>query len=189
MDSPIIILVFWVIINILLKSSKDKKKAEQARRKTGQTGPQRGQKPKAERSRMNTGMKDFRKALEDYKAQIEKELNPEKKAPAKAPEKAPEKVPVAEARQRVERPISRPEKPRIKTHREGRYWEDVIEDSTEASSKEEAKEITVALELESKKVKKSSQGLFDIKDDILKGIVYSEILGKPKSMQRKRGPY
>lgn len=123
MDSPIIILVFWVIINILLKSSRDKKKAEQARRKSGQANAPDRQRQKPERSRMNTGMKDFRQALEDYKAQIEKELNPEKKTPAKPPAK----VPATEARQRVDRSDSRLEKPKMKTFREGRYWEDITD--------------------------------------------------------------
>lgn len=180
MDSPIIILVFWVIVNLLLKSSRDKKKAEQARRRTGQGSSQKVQKPRADRSRMNTGMKDFRQALEDYKAQIEKELNPDKKTPTKAP--------VTESKQRVERPISRPDKPKAKTFREGRYWEDITEDKVEATSETRTKETTLAAEQAEKKAEKSSVGLFDIKNDILKGIVYSEILGKPKSMQRKRGP-
>jgi ribosomal protein S20 len=185
MDSPIIILVFWVIINILLKSSRDKKKAEQARRKSGQANAPDRQRQKPERSRMNTGMKDFRQALEDYKAQIEKELNPEKKSPAKPPAK----VPTTEARQRVERSDSRLEKPKMKTFREGRYWEDITDGMAGSDTDKETAGIVVAIEETEKKAKGSSEGLFDIKNDILKGIVYSEILGKPKSMQGKRGPF
>ncbi len=181
MDSPIIILVFWVIINILLKSSRDKKKAEQARRKSGQGSVQNRQQPKGDRSRMNTGRKDFRQALEDYKSQIENELNPDRKTPVKPK--------VSESRQKVERPDSRLEKSKMRTFREGRYWEDATEDVIETASGKEVKESAAAAEKEAGKAEKSPEGIFDIKNDILKGIVYSEILGKPKSMQTKRGPF
>src|SRR5690554_1768124 len=82
MDSPIIILVFWVIINLLLKSSKDKKKAEQARNKSRQKSPG-TMDTRTSKPQRNSGMKDFRKALEEYKAQIERELNPDKRVSTK----------------------------------------------------------------------------------------------------------
>lgn len=181
MDSPIIILVFWVLVNLLLKSSRDKKKAERARRKTGQGSSQTQQRQRTERSRMNTGMKDFRQALEEYKAQIEKELNPEKKPPAKAP--------AAQNRQRVDKPDSRLEKSGLKTFREGRYWEDANEDKQQATSTKDSKEAEVAATQKKPETEKASRGLFDIKNDILKGVVYSEILDKPRSLRSKRGPF
>ncbi len=177
MDSPIIILVFWVLINILLKSSRDKKKAEQARRKTGQESPQKRQKPQESRSRMNTGMKDFKKTLEEYKEQIERELNPEKKVPAK---------PIAnKTKKTVEKPERSQQKRELRTFREGRFWEDIVVEE-DTPDKEEIEVVTGA----SKKngSKSSSGGLFDIRNDIIKGVVYSEILAKPKSLNNRRSP-
>lgn len=177
MDSPIIILVFWVLINILLKSSRDKKKAEQARRKTGQGTPQNRQKPQEGRSRMNTGMKDFKKALEDYKTQIENELNPEKKAPPK---------PVTnEAKREVAKPEKREQKKELRTFREGRFWEDIV---VEEDTPDEVEEAAIAVTSNGRKSRSGSGSLIDIKNDIIKGVVYSEILDKPKSLKKRRSP-
>ena len=77
----------------------------------------------------------------------------------------------------------------MKTFREGRYWEDITDGMAGSDTDKETEEIVVAIEETGRKAKGSSEGLFDIKNDILKGIVYSEILGKPKSVQGKRGPF
>ncbi|WP_422486322.1 hypothetical protein [Gudongella sp. DL1XJH-153] len=178
MDSPIIILVFWVLINILLKSSRDKKKAEQARRRTGQGSSQNRQKPQEGRSRMNTGMKDFKKALDDYKEQIERELNPEKKVPVK---------PIAnDAKRTVEKPENRQQKRELRTFREGRFWEDIVVE--EDTPDDEEIEVVVTGASKRKGSKSGSGGLFDIRNDIIKGVVYSEILDKPKSLNKRRSP-
>ncbi|MGM0395441.1 MAG: hypothetical protein ACQEP4_00105 [Bacillota bacterium] len=184
MDSPIIILVFWVIINILLKSSRDKKKAEQARRKTGQGSPQDRQKPPdSQTMKKSTGTKNFRSALEEYKAQIERELNPEKKAPLK-PEpqrtvrREPEKSP---------RPNRNLEKSPLKTYREGRFWK---EDETEDPSIKQTEMVSLVEEsTEEREPRVRSRRLLDVRNDILKGVIYAEILDKPKSIKHRGSPF
>lgn len=175
MENPIILLVFWVFVNFLIKNSRDKKKAEEARRKSGHDIPVNRQKPQAEKSRMNTGMKNFRKALDEYKEQIERELNPEKQIPSKTVKVEEEKTTYKQTEPKTE--------PKIETYREGLF--DVEESKAEAGIHK--KEVVVYTD-----AKESSQGtgkLIDLKSDILKGVIYAEILGKPKSLKNKRSPF
>lgn len=172
MENPIIILIFWVVINILIKSSRDKKKAEKARNKSGGRPPQQNQADRSQKTKGH-GMKDFRQALDDYKAQIEKELNPQKNTKEKAPDY-----------NRTTHQTKKKEKQPMKTYREGRFWE-------EEQEKEKVPEIKKAPVMEtsqSENVRRPAK-MFDIKNDILKGVVYSEILDKPKSMKNRRSPF
>lgn len=70
MDSPIILLIFWGLINLFLKSSKDKKKAEASKqRRINQNGQQN-----------HTTMKKKPKSIIDvFKDEIQKEIQREKR--------------------------------------------------------------------------------------------------------------
>ncbi|MDY0234631.1 MAG: hypothetical protein RBR71_01180 [Gudongella sp.] len=156
MNSPIILLIVWAVFNILIKSSKDKKKAQNAKRKSGETTnipnntnmSQRNNKPQK---------KNFRQTIEEYRAQIEKEFAMETQAKQKPIKKEPpvKKQPTLEENR--------------KTFREGRFWKE-----------EEKPEVPITLIQETEI---SDAPFFDIKEDILKGVIYSEILNKPKSLQ------
>ena len=155
MSSPIVLLIVWAVFNILVKSSKDKRKAQNAKRKSGEASktpnntnmPQRPNRPQK---------KNFRQTIEEYKDQIEKEFAMETQAKQKPVKKEPP----------VKKQASLEEN--RKTFREGRFW------------KEEEPEVAMT-PIEETEI--SDDKFFNIREDLVKAVVYSEILKKPKSLQ------
>jgi hypothetical protein len=150
MNGPIVFLVIWAVFNVLMKSSKDKKKAQNNRPNNKQSNPNTSQRKDAPQK------KNFRQTIEDYKAQIEKEFAVETQAKQKPVLKDPPK-----------KKQSTLEENR-KTFREGRFWKE----------EEPVEEITLIEETEI-----SDEAFFSIREDIVKAVVYSEVLDKPKSLQ------
>lgn len=129
----IFLLIFWFIINLLIKSVKDKKKIEEARRKRTQG--------------------------------LEKRPTYEQKNEPKGNTKAPSQV---------KKPKIEPKKEVVKDRKLG--WED---NEWEIIKKEEVKikEPEEVIELgENSKLQR----------DILRGIIFSEILSEPKSIQNSK---
>lgn len=183
MNGPIVFLIIWAVFNVLIKSSKDKKKAQNRSRKPGERTntpsnvdmSQRKNKPQK---------KNFRQTIEDYKSQIEKEFameTSEKQKPINK-EAVKKKEPTLEEKRKTFREgrfWNEKEEPPInkhlnleekrKTFREGRFWKE-----------EEEPEVSMTL-IEETEI--GDEAFFDIREDILKGVIYSEILDKPKSLQ------
>lgn len=155
MSSPIVLLIIWAVFNILIKSSKDKKKAQDARRKS-QQDPRGSSYKSATKRQEAPKKKNFRQTIEEYRDQIEKEFSMEaqnKKKPLVKDPPIKKQATLEENR---------------KTFREGRYWQE--EEAQVNLTPIEETEIT-------------SEVFFDVREDILKGIIYKEILDKPKSLQ------
>ena len=155
MSSPIVLLIIWAVFNVLIKSSKDKKKAQNARRQPGERSSPTSSTNMSQR-KDKPQKKNFRQTIEDYRDQIEKEF---------AMETEVKKKPVQK-----ESPVNKQIPPEVKqkTFREGRFWKD----------EEPAVNMTLIEETEIQ-----DEVFFDIREDILKGVIYSEILNKPKSLQ------
>lgn len=155
MNGPILLLIVWAVFNILIKSSNDKKKAQNAKRKTGgkmdtsvnTNMSQRDNKPQK---------KSFRQTIEEYKDQIEKEFALETQAKQKPINKEP----------LIKKQLTLEEN--RKTFREGRFLKE----------EEPVTDMTLIEETEIE-----DENFFNVREDILKGIIYSEILNKPKSLQ------
>lgn len=156
MSSPILFLIIWAVFNILIKSSRDKKKAQNAKRKPEDRTSVSNNSNMTQRNR-KPQKKSFRQTIEEYKAQIEKEFAMETSANQKATEKEPvfkKQLTLEETRQE-------------------------FKDNQYKREEEVAKEpVTIIEETEI-----GSEVFFHIKEDILKGVIYSEILDKPKSLQ------
>lgn len=141
MRSPLFFFIIVIVIDLILKSAKDKKKIEQARRKrTGDID----QVPTKSKSIMET-----------IRAEIEKEVQ-------------------KGSNKKVEKPKVYKEKPSMnikkdaEMHKRSEWTEDVflkpvIESST------------------SKEINRNS-----LKKDILRGIIFSEIISEPKSIKNQR---
>lgn len=170
MDSPLILLVFWFVINLIIKSSKDKKKIEEARRKKSQ---QINNKPMQNNSTLSTNRdtvinrkKRNRSIIDVLKEEIDREVQKEKQV----------------QRERQTKPI--------KSQNE-RYITNLTK---EAPEDRKIKERRLVEEIKPEQVlnpivankERLDTTTFDIKKDILKGIVYKEILSEPKSLRNTR---
>lgn len=156
MSSPIIFLIIWAVFNVLIKSSRDKKRAQDAKRKPGERTNTPSNTNMSQRNR-KPQKKSFRQTIEEYKAQIEKEFAMETGATQKSTKKEPpikKQSTLEETRQ---------------TFKDSQY-----------KREEEPKKVSRTL-IEETEI--SDKKFFDIKEDILKGVIYSEILNKPKSLQ------
>ena len=159
MDSPIIILIFWVLVNLVIGNAKNKKRAQKKQQQTfnQDTG-----------KKKNTGKQgqDFRKTLEEYRRQLEKEFGgqPEKKAQNN------QTRPMTTASSQV----SQPQRQRAP-------------EPAKAKESVEEEKLLQVLEVEEGPQTEyiSSKIKLDPKNDILKAIVYKEILDKPKSLTNR----
>lgn len=146
----IFLLIFWFIVNLLIKSAKDKKKIEEAkRRRTQELSKSPMERPKS------------KTYFENLKEELEKEIQREKERKvSQVPKKTKTQVePKREVY--VDRKTSNEEEPwenRRRTEKE------IQEAKSIAASKEKA----------------------DLQKDILRGIIFSEILSEPKSIQNSR---
>lgn len=161
MDSPLILLVFWFVINLLIKSSKDKKKIEEARRNKSQQIENRPLQNQSTQKNTNRG----RNIVDVLKEEIEKEVQREKEM-QRAKQIRPN---VMEAKITTSNTV----KPKV-VNREPMVLDVFQENKTiDTPIIEVDKPIPNSLKL-------------DIKNDLLKGFIYSEILSKPKSIRNSK---
>ncbi len=143
MPSPILFFIFMIVIDLILKSSKDKKKIEQERQK------------KVKELEKQPSI--FR-PMEDLKRILEEEIQKDKQR--EALKKQPK-----ENRSKVSKPVVKETKER----------------TIEKYPRED-----VNLEIKTSKDTYEVEEEHDIKRDLLMGIVFSEILSEPKSIQNQR---
>lgn len=149
MPSPLLFFIFIIVIDLVLKSAKDKKKIEQSRQKRTQEMQKQPQRPKP--------MQDLKKVLEqelEKERQREISRRQEKFNSNKTTTSGVKGVVVGRGTERSP-------------------WDGDI------SNKNVAEIIKpMAIEVESKKS--------DLEKDILRGIIFSEILSEPKSIQNQK---
>jgi len=180
MDSPLILLVFWFVVNLIIKSSKDKKKIEQARRnRSQQIGNQTlSNKPVVPRSKevLQRDVNKGRSIIDVFKEEIDKEIQREKQKYEKPQEKK-----VYETKAVDNKAVAnRVETKKVETNKVADRISDNIEqfdyDSKSINNTKSfdisENEIGRSLKLEKK--------------DIIKGIILSEILSEPKSKRNMK---
>lgn len=143
MRSPILFFIFMIVIDLILKSSKDKKKIEQERQKRVK---ELQKQPSTTRS-----MGDLKRILEE-EIQIEKQREASKKQPK-------------QNRSKVSKPVVK---------------------ETKESTIEHFPREDMNLEIKTSKNSNKVEEKHDLKRDLLMGIVFSEILSEPKSIQNQR---
>lgn len=159
MNSPIILLVLWAVINILIKSSNDKKKAEEAQKKRQNQGlpPQRpSPRPK--------------NIIDVFKEEIEREVQREKEAQQKKAKPSP----------KLERTPPPPKMEEVK--RDLNYMDNQVNNLGQTI--DENLEIVNVRALS--QVERGKKLNLNIKKDILRGIIYSEILSEPKGLRNTK---
>lgn len=137
--------IFMILIDIILKSVKDKRKIEKARRK-------RKEQLNSQSGSMESTVLTLNKEKENVqKPNIKKEFPKERVRPL-----------------RDERIMD------MITIKEETYSPKIYKDEIQSS---------IEKRIEEKKIKKSKE---EFKNDILRGIIYSEILSEPKSLRNMR---
>lgn len=164
MDSPIILLIFWFVINLVLKSAKDKKKIEEVRQKRMQQGNRPLQNNTSTTQR--PAPKKNRSIIDVFKEEIEREVQREK-----------------EAHRRNEPVLKEIKSSPITTKVKEKTVKPL---PVEADISIESDDSTVLHVIDTAgmihKTKMNSPSL-NLKKDILKGIIYSEILSEPKGLR------
>lgn len=150
MNSPIVLVIAWFVINLVMKSAKEKKKIEEAkRRRESQLG---GKTPDV-KSTVDTSRETLRKELQ--RAMTAKTIKP---ATPKTPER---QIP-------QQRPLREVVKPR-----ETMNW------------KIEQEEIKEKLKTISEPMKDNGVKI-NLKRDLVRGIIFAEILSPPKGLTNNK---
>jgi len=147
MPSPLLFFIFIIVIDLVLKTSKDKKKAEQSRQKTTPVMQNQPLKP----------IKDLKRVLE---RELEKERQREN-------EKPQDKINISQATNSKAKEVMadiRAERNPWDNNKDKKNTSEIIKPTiTEVKNKKD-----------------------DFKKDILRGIIFSEILSEPKSIQNQK---
>lgn len=168
MPNPLIFFIVVIVIDLVLKSIRDKRKLEEARqKKMGEVKAKNFVKPEKE----NRPIRELRKILED-ELQREKEKNlveKPKETMETIEKRKTRKDLIREQRQKIEKNSELEKMKRRKEERERQM---------EVSRHEYKTPIKQSL------IAKTEEDKKEFKEDVLKGIIFSEILGKPKSLKR-----
>jgi LAS superfamily LD-carboxypeptidase LdcB len=202
MPSPLIFFVVVVVIDLILKSIKDKKKIEEKRQKDiTQTATQ----TQTQQKKSNNTIRELRKSIEEeFERQKDKMENIN---PRNVSNEAQER-PRREGRERKTRQeLIEKQREKINKHSEMDNSKRLQRESTMSKSRlsdsqiplgqkdskrksryddlENRRPVTIEVENTSRENKKSGvSGMVNIEKDILKGIIFSEILSKPKSISK-----
>lgn len=185
MNSPLILLVFWFVINILIKSAKDKKKIEEARRKRAQqieSNPMQNkniQTIQRETPNRNQNQNKNKSIIDVFKDEIEKEIQREKQ---KKPSNTEQNKPIKTEQ-------SKPIKTEQKLTNKKFVSEDVIERDSSWRDNYFSANTDIDFDNIQEEIKTYHRKYsINVKKDLLKGIIFSEVLSEPKGMKSgKRG--
>lgn len=197
MSSPLIFFVIILVINLVLTSSKEKKKVQKKRQ-----SDMRNTQPQVEKKKPGSTIRELRHSLEN---QFERQMGKSDDFDNKG---IPKETQVSSRREGMEN-LDRKEliqKQREKINKHSVFEQDKrlkrqeivpssrlsdIRASKDPSRRvdyedlETIKPVTIEVEDTAKNLNSSKQhGMINIKKDIVKGIIYSEILSKPKSMEK-----
>lgn len=161
MNSPIIILIIWFVINLLIKSANDKKKIEAARRK-------RDFELKDNRSARPSFQDEIKRTVSTLKEEIQREIQKEKEKSLSVPSPRTSTKAVSK---------TAPKKDNV--YRSNLECGQLQRDDWDIQR--DVPEVTTTTVTDEKKERTSSP--IDIQNDILRGIIFSEILSEPKSIK------
>lgn len=168
MPNPLIFFIVVIVIDLVLKSIKDKKKLEEARqKKMGEVKGKNFAKPEKE----NRTIRELRKILED-ELQGEKEKNPVEK-----PKETMETI----EKRKTRKDLIREQREKIEKNSE---LEKMKRRKEERQRQMEVSRYEYKTPIKQSLVAKTEEDKKEFKEDVLKGIIFSEILGKPKSLKR-----
>lgn len=171
MPNPLIFLVAIVVIDLVLKSMKNKKEREKTRKVNIEQD-------KRKETVQDTRQTSRSRPIRELRRTLEEELNRDKKVREEVFQK-PEQTKYTMEKLDTRDGRIKAQKKKVEEHSElERMKRRKIEIEREASRNEYKKPIKQAL------VAKTEEDKRGFKEDILKGIIFSEILGKPKSLRK-----
>ena len=171
MEDILWIIALIVISNILGKGKK-RAKEQQAQARRQRTKGQTGAPAKAKGTELMDAPK--KKSIESYFKDMAQEVKRQQDMLAQK-EKPAADVDIKPF-ESIEEPVGKTEKKANKTQREGAYYFEERE--------HEKKETVEHVWSETAEYEKPFESLFESPNDIVKGIVYSEILSKPKALRK-----
>lgn len=215
MSGPILFFIAVVVIDLVLKSVRDKKRVEKERdRKTTPSTDTSTRKPQIDQKRSGGSLRELKKMLEDeFQQQTgdakdrDTRMDGNLDTRSQSPEKdIPKKQKIS--RDQARENMIKNQKDKVSKHSELEQSRRLQKEQMLTKARLSDSQITLAsqhvngrkiddfdfgtrkpltIELKEKaraKAKSKSKYRLNIKEDIIKGIVYSEILGKPKSMKK-----
>lgn len=212
MSGPLLFIIVIAVVDLFLKSLRDKKKVEKRRERedpynqsTQRQAPnsQREVQTQKRESRAGSTIRELRRSLEgEFDKQIGKvEDKSSKKISRKTNDPNITQTPQERSREaeriRIEKQKSKVDK-HSELERSSRLQKARLSDSQVTLGSKDPKRrvdyadlstrkpISIELEEVLKEGKRSrSRGMLNIREDILKGVIYSEILSKPKSLEKR----
>lgn len=160
MSSPLLFFIFIIVVDLILKSLRDKKKIEKTKQKRQQElRTDSVRKSSYEDSQTSSS----RNIMSTLREEIEKERLKE----------------IARRQERVENIKPKVEqKPVIKNYKEKEYWDKKKEQDVLREKNIHTPTETKPVEVDINKKR--------IKEDMVRGIIFSEILSEPKSIQNQK---
>lgn len=173
MDNPILLLVFWFVVNLFIKSAKDKKNIEESRKKrTKQIDKQPIQSKNISNTRKEetrTNSNKNKSIIEVFREEIEQEIQKERS-------NQQEKKQFQKAKAKEVTPVKRDT---------SSFKKDGVKiDEVFSKQIDEPKLETEGPLMQSKTQLKKPK--LDPKSDVLKGVIFSEILSEPKGIKNLR---
>ena len=168
MNSPIILVVAWFLINLVLKSAKEKRKIEEAKRRR--------------ESQLGAGTTDVKRKVDTSRENLKKELQRAMAAKTNRPGQTMTPTQTMTTSQTMTPSQSRtPERPSppVRPVREAMKPRETMDwKIREQDLREKATSISKPMEGNGLKI--------DFKKDLVKGIIFSEILSTPESVKNQK---
>lgn len=162
MSSPLLFFIFIIVIDLVLKSSKDKKKIEEAKQKREQELQGR---PDLNKQKPIQKPESIRGMMSTLREEIEKERQKEIER---------RQVKTRQTQEvRVNRVNMEEKKITQKTYEDNEYWE---KKRKEDYNKKKEMVVESRIEINER----------NMREDIIRGIIFSEILSEPKSIQNQK---
>lgn len=209
MSGPLLFIIVIAVVDLFLKSARDKKKAEKKRERempnTQNTKRQDQGEMQTKKSQTGNTLRELRRSLEEeFDKQIGKVEDKGSKNVSKEVRKTQtpqerareaERVRIEKQREKVDKHSELEKSSRLQRDRmltKSRLSDSQVNLASKDPNRKvddydlsTRKPISIELEDSSKQKKDDRRGILDIREDILKGVIYSEILSQPKSRQRR----
>lgn len=209
MSGPLLFIIVIAVVDLFLKSARDKKKAEKKRERempnTQNTKRQAQGEMQTKKSKTGNTLRELRRSLEEeFDKQIGKVEDKGSKSVSKEVRKTQtpqerareaERVRIEKQREKVDKHSELEKSSRLQRDRmltKSRLSDSQVNLASKDPNRKvddydlsTRKPISIELEDSSKQKKDDRRGILDIREDILKGVIYSEILSQPKSRQRR----
>lgn len=176
MPNPLIFFIVIIAIDLILKSKQNKKKMEKARRQSSEQVNDKNL-TKSDKSFSNKPLRELKRILEN---ELESEKEKEKEIKRENPRKQNETIDTMEKGTTRDESI-RLQKDKVNKHSE---LENMKRKKLEIEKNRQHYMDGYNDPIKQVLVPKTEEDKMKFKEDIIKGIIFSEILGKPKSLKK-----